>query len=670
MATLIGSAIASLAASAGVAGATGATATAFTVAGTAVTYAQIGGAVLTAGLIGAQFALAPRQQTSAGGTASRALKQAAGPLVFINGRWLAGGTYHLDESTGVKGTYMAGLIVCGGPIDGIEKVYVDDRESTFDEGTHSPETYYLLSHTSGYQFGFEYTLGTTTGYVSTKALEIFPALWDSNHLCKGLVAVYGTFGHYAEVQSSAYPQAFPVLRSLVRGSLHYDPREVGHDIDDDWNAPSTWEWTDNGILHAASYLRHPLGPLKESSDDIDWTAFAAVADKMDVLVDGWNGAQEKFATCHGPWNTEEPARTVLNRIEMACDVQFYEDHLGRWSVRANEWVEPAVTFTDDDIVAVRSQSEQDRAEAINRFVVTFSDPNNHYQPSVSFNVDDTASQAAIGIRSQPLHFEAVTNKNQAFRMATRMLRRMSGRETHQVILRTRGLMAAYQSVVRITSTVFELSGVFRIESADMDGPVVVLKVRETVEADFAAVTIPDDPDAYGTIGNAEQGVFVDQFAQTLNADSGVSASQTFVVSINPSETSAADGNKIRVTFEAASGDDLDILSAWVGHAAVIGDNYDFDGGQVQLLVGGNGAFSVAAGEEQVTDEVDFVYNPTQILLIAFATDTGVTSLRSFSYGSGVDNWSKAGNDAATTDKTGYSSGSTSVLAFNRIEVSL
>lgn len=133
---------------------------------------------------------------------------------------------------------------------------------------------------------------------------------------------------------------------------------------------------------------------------------------------------------------------------------------------------------------------------------------------------------------------------------------------------------------------------------------------------------------------------------------GFTDRQTYLVGAY-SGGAPATGTKIRVTFRGPSSGQTDIIAAYVGHQGA-GDAYDFDGNQVQLKVSNSGAFVVATDTDVLTDETTFSFDKTKALVVSFAFGGASSIPLVGALGANYSRAFKAGNEAATTDVTGYS----------------
>ena len=118
---------------------------------------------------------------------------------------------------------------------------------------------------------------------------------------------------------------------------------------------------------------------------------------------------------------------------------------------------------------------------------------------------------------------------------------------------------------------------------------------------------------------------------------------------------SANGSAFRLTLAGvSSGTAAAISGMYAGHKAAAGDAYDFDGTQVQVTVGGNASFSVAAGATVVTDWITYAFDETKDFVVAFHTSSGDIRCRANVDAANFDWWTKTGStEVSTANVTGY-----------------
>lgn len=127
------------------------------------------------------------------------------------------------------------------------------------------------------------------------------------------------------------------------------------------------------------------------------------------------------------------------------------------------------------------------------------------------------------------------------------------------------------------------------------------------------------------------------------------SNQTYRIVIPSGELSGS-ASKITVKF-AYDGTNWPFAKAYIGHVGV-GDAYDFDGNQVQLLFSGNPGGTVTAGG-LTSDEATINLTDLSNIVVAVYLSSSADMPRDTA-SSGYGLYYKVGDDAATTDATGYS----------------
>lgn len=127
--------------------------------------------------------------------------------------------------------------------------------------------------------------------------------------------------------------------------------------------------------------------------------------------------------------------------------------------------------------------------------------------------------------------------------------------------------------------------------------------------------------------------------------------------------------KVRLRLQASTSESFTITNAYIGHRAASGDAYDFATTPVQLLFGGSGSKVIAANTEEWSDWANFAYNKTSDFLFSFYCAGGASSdaLRRSTSATSMSDYEKIANDAATVNKSGYSTNDNIIHLVNTIE---
>lgn len=139
---------------------------------------------------------------------------------------------------------------------------------------------------------------------------------------------------------------------------------------------------------------------------------------------------------------------------------------------------------------------------------------------------------------------------------------------------------------------------------------------------------------------------------SLSDDNGnTGLTLAFVVPL--SDFSATGGTRIRLTFNGATTEGFVASAMYVGNGGG-GDAYDFGDTPVQMLMSGAGTITVGAGATVVTDDVAFVKDGTNSFVMALQlADSAHDNLRRNATGQDEAAYYKSGTDAATQDKSAY-----------------
>jgi len=142
-------------------------------------------------------------------------------------------------------------------------------------------------------------------------------------------------------------------------------------------------------------------------------------------------------------------------------------------------------------------------------------------------------------------------------------------------------------------------------------------------------------------------------AQPITSNQGALGGNTWR-NIIPASFFFQDATTVRITIKAEASSAIQVDEMWIGHPSGVGDAYDFDGNQVQILFNtGNAGFSIAGGASQDSDDISFNLDHTKPLIVSFYLPASPGNASFDGTISGASNYYKSGNDAATEDATGY-----------------
>lgn len=267
------------------------------------------------------------------------LRQNVPSMAVVLGRVKKGGDYVLLEET--NGDAFHVMVNAGHRINAYVGHYLHDEAATFDGSG-------LITAPS--HFGDEVRLKSRLGLdVETAYAELIaamPTIWTADHRGDGLASVLLVASSTsAENYQRRFPQGMPVPTSVMEGALLYDPREVGHDPEDD----DTWEFSENLALERLWHLTHPSGG-KMTLDDMELADWINAANVCDEEVQ--NKAGDDEPRYHGGfWYRYENDPVQVGRVlDQAAEMVLYETADGKVGVHAGEYVAPDIRLTENDIL--------------------------------------------------------------------------------------------------------------------------------------------------------------------------------------------------------------------------------------------------------------------------------------------------------------------------------
>lgn len=165
---------------------------------------------------------------------------------------------------------------------------------------------------------------------------------------------------------------------------------------------------------------------------------------------------------------------------------------------------------------------------------------------------------------------------------------------------------------------------------------------------------------YDADGDFYSNYSTQNLTHTLDTTYGGFSSAYTIVQKIPASALTVNGASVNVTFAAQPGGTLQIIDAFIGHAATSGDAYDFAATPTRLTFSGSNGVTTATGGTATSDTATFALDETKDLLVAININTA--TLKAVATASGYAIYWKVGAEAATVNKTGYTLASTYAIA--------
>lgn len=546
-----------------------ATATAFTIAGTAVTWGAIVGEIA---IVGASVAYSSAQASRMRRANSQAAFADSGrnimsrdpiaPRRKIYGQVPVTGPMYPIGVTGSKGEYFHFIVLLAGhKCAELGDITFDDdpTEIILDSGGNATGKY------SGYVKIVKHD-GDAAQAADADLISAFPGTWTSDHRGAGVAYLYVRLKYSTDL----FPNGLPAIKCTVKGALVYDPRDEAQDPDD----ASTWAWSDNAALCTADFLndakfgkgiplaRIPAAALIEAAN---------ICDEDVVLTDD---TTEHRYTCHGTITADQDKNVVLGDLAAAM-AGVVVDTGGVWTIRAGAWRTPELALGDGDLAGPLSvQPRMSRQDTYNGVKGVFISPVNNWQPGdFPPQKNDTYKTKDGGVRLwKDIALNFTTSSPTAQRLAKIDLERGRQQITFTALYKLKSIAAMPGDVVTITrerlgwtDKPFEVTGwELQIYDGVNGGKClgVALTLRETAEAvwdwadgeetvdDLAPNTDLPDPFTVPT----PSGLTLTSGASTvLIQQDGTAVPRILVAWSTPDNIHVESGGKVRIEYKPSAG---------------------------------------------------------------------------------------------------------------------
>ena len=430
---------------------------------------------------------APKPQPS-----EQQVKAAASPRVYGYGTRRVYGNVDFYGNSPDGGTVDV-ISYVDGRANAIRAVYLNDEVVTISAGSvvALPDGSYADGVVKA---GFNLGLDTETAFAPVIAK--LPGIWTTGHRGDGVVTGYVIKEPVkSKVFLEVYPQGDNVQMSLVIDlQLCFDPREMSHDVDD----PSTWEWTENAVLHFLHYLIVRRGYNYETRilPQIDkWITAANIADEAMALNAG--GTEPRYRGCVLYDSTAKPHEVIGSLIE-PFDGWYCQNELGEVVVYAGAWYEPTVTIGPEHIVEYSHQANVLDEDRYNEFSIKyFSALHDYNQPECQPWRDETDISERGSVNSQGIEPQ-VPSFTQARRLAKILAARENAPDRGQVKTNFSGRIALGERFINLH--IEEAGAVIYSGYAEIKS---VVRHRDTGGITFEWVRA--DPNAYAWNPATEDG---------------------------------------------------------------------------------------------------------------------------------------------------------------------
>lgn len=331
--------------------------------------------------------------------------------------------------------------------------------------------------------------------------------WTTAHRLRGVA--------YAHVHLVWHQDAFrgggiPNFLFRVKGAKLYDPRkdstQAGGSGPHRWGQPATYEYTNNLEICRYNYLRginwvngRPMFGVGLPPEDLDYDRTVAAMGICEQLVYRLDGFSESRYGVACVIEANEEHNDVLAKFSTACAGSL-PDLSGRYALQPGVAQIPAVSFSDDDLIAGAELSGsrfRSISDVVNETTGNWADPSALYQrtplPARRSAADETLDGGFR--RSSEYDLEYCISQTQGQRVLE-IFRRMARRQrTHRITLRRRYAVLEAGDWITWNSDLFGYVGQnFRVEQVTLnEGWTVTLDLTE-IDSGVYTWSIDDELD--------------------------------------------------------------------------------------------------------------------------------------------------------------------------------
>lgn len=237
--------------------------------------------------------------------------------------------------------------------------------------------------------------------------------------------------------------------------------------------PSTWTWTQNGVLIVMDYLWHSDGmrlprSMIEKAIDV-WKAQADIADEIVATKDG--GTEPRYRLS-GQYLLTAPPKSVLPLMLVPMDAQLYLRGDGAIIIDVGRFVTPTVILADSAGGAIVDYSgltrARDASDLRNEITAQFVSPDYNYVEQDADPWQDLASIDVDGLQTTSLDLTWVPSHAQARRRMKVEAYRQNPGWSGTIVTNAYGLRAIDQRFVRVQISELGLDDVFEIQKWTFD----------------------------------------------------------------------------------------------------------------------------------------------------------------------------------------------------------
>lgn len=408
------------------------------------------------------------------------------------------------------------------------------------DGVISPDGKKYSYGTPGDRVFMPHRLGLATETAYSEIVSALPSIWTSDHRGDGITSLALICKQSKpQYQQEDFPNGLPMPGAVIRAQLCRDPRDdsvawtmnpvhqlaaylttASGGMGEDWDeiiAPAVDSWQEaaadcdvavdvvaqHGIIqndpkaasgtnsvtlsNVAGITAGTVLTFTDETKTVNHVSGSTVTLNTNLSLDhvkgeavNWSPAagavtQARYR-CAGVYSHDTAPADVIGALLASFDGWLAPRSDGALVIRAGKYVEPTVTLGDDVVLGYSLRHFKSDEEAVNEYLVSFTDPDAAFQQGDAGSWRDEADIAARGIaRSQPLDLTWVPSAGQARRLAKRAMLRSTAELSGTITTSLGGMDALGERFLRlqvsenaaIADIVVEVTGKVSIDLSSM-----------------------------------------------------------------------------------------------------------------------------------------------------------------------------------------------------------
>lgn len=306
--------------------------------------------------------------------------------------------------------YVA-FILSEGQISGFTKLFIDDNEVNLSSYAHN-----VQANATTARYKDRVKIQFMDGRDDQPASSLLSAApgWTSQHRLQGLAYLACRFKlpkitTQEESDANPFTGGIPNIKAQINGKLVFDVTTLGSDSTAAKTASyedATKVFSKNPVNVLCDYLQNPRFGKALDNDAFDWPSFKVAADQCDQTVTYTNGSTSNAFTSDAVIDTAINLMTNV-KIMLANFRGLMPYQQGKYFLKVENGgddtditatpsdPDTAMTITNDHILSGVSIEGENKANKLNRVIVTYVDSSADFQPNeVTFPIagSDTDTQ--------------------------------------------------------------------------------------------------------------------------------------------------------------------------------------------------------------------------------------------------------------------------------------